>query len=246
MHYAKTTISVLAISLMWSIVYATYSQETLEERVERENRETLLRCLDEASTKSTSEEILQAKNACSESILTKIIVPTSTWSNVSKDTTTGSVIPVAKRLECKIGTGSHDVRHLSDKYPWVAGWKNNNVSGITLGSKALEKAFWDAGIKWYVWTPRPSNEWSNYYWFPDLENWLRAKLLIIKRSYQNATIASYLKIWWTDSISIPFDKKRLIASLSDDELLILTKRQIQKESWKAMSDYIFKNIITCN
>jgi hypothetical protein len=32
----------------------------------------------------------------------------------------------------------------------VAGWKNNNPSGITLGSKALEKTFDDAGIKWFV------------------------------------------------------------------------------------------------
>ena len=71
--YALFTVSILFIS---SIAYAISSQETIiEERVERENRETLMECLDNAGKKSTTQEILQAKNDCSGSILTKIIIP---------------------------------------------------------------------------------------------------------------------------------------------------------------------------
>lgn len=77
--YALFTVSILFIS---SIAYAISSQETIEERVERENRETLMECLDNAGKKSTTQEILQAKNDCSESILTKIIIPiTNTWTH---------------------------------------------------------------------------------------------------------------------------------------------------------------------
>ena len=74
MHKYATII--LALAFISTAVYAFTSSETLSERVERENRETLIRCLDEASRKSTTQEVLQAKNTCSESILTKIIVPT--------------------------------------------------------------------------------------------------------------------------------------------------------------------------
>jgi hypothetical protein len=70
----KYAIIVLSLALIATATYALKS-ETLSERVERENRETLIRCLDEASTKSTTEEILQAKNACTESIFTKVIAP---------------------------------------------------------------------------------------------------------------------------------------------------------------------------
>lgn len=90
--YALFTVSILFIS---SIAYAISSQETIEERVERENRETLMECLDNASKKSTTQEILQAKNDCSESILTKIIVPiNNTWT-----LTTGNAVVPSKTVE---------------------------------------------------------------------------------------------------------------------------------------------------
>lgn len=103
-RYALFTVSILFIS---SIAYAISSQETIEERVERENRETLMECLDNAGKKSTTQEILQAKNDCSESILTKIIIPnTNTW------TSTGGIAPVPKQWI----TGTQS-------YVWIA-WSN--------------------------------------------------------------------------------------------------------------------------
>ena len=74
---------------------------------------------------------------------------------------------------------------------------------------------------------------------------MRAKLLIIKRSYKNSTIDQYLRVWGTDSIESSLDGKRTIASLSDDELLLLTRKQIQKESG-SLSNYIFTNVVICN
>lgn len=63
-------------------------------------------------------------------------------SNAERDNATPrSGIPERPQAECSIGTGSHDVRSLAKDHPGVAGWKNNNPSGITLGSKDLERAF---------------------------------------------------------------------------------------------------------
>lgn len=165
--------------------------------------------------------------------------------NVVKTTASGSVIPEApSQIKCSIGTGSHDVRPLAYKYPWVAWWKNNNPSWITLWSKALEKEFDNANILWFVWSARPANEKSFYYGFPDLENGMKAKILIIKRSYKNSTVKSYLKIWGTDSIESDIDRNRTIWDLSDTELLSIIRSQIKKESG-SLSDYIFNNIIIC-
>ena len=165
--------------------------------------------------------------------------------NWTADSTPVSAVPVSNTIQCAIGTWSHDVRHLAKNYPWVAGWKNNNPSGITLGSKALEKAFDDAGIKWFVGTARPKNEGSHYYGFSDLENGMKAKLLIIKRSYKNHTIASYLRIWGTDEIPTTLSRTRTIGSLSDSELISLIKPQIRKESGKDFTDFIFEKVLIC-
>ena len=166
-------------------------------------------------------------------------------SNAERDNATPrSGIPERSQAECSIGTGSHDVRSLAKDHPGVAGWKNNNPSGITLGSKELERAFDSVWVLWYVGTARPAREWSNYYGFLDLENGMRAKLLIVKRSYKGSSIASYLRVWGTDAINTHLDTSRLIASLSDDDLLSLMKGQIRKESG-SLSEYIFDNVIIC-
>lgn len=165
--------------------------------------------------------------------------------NVEESTATGGDNPEPpSKNKCSIGTGSHDVRPLAYKYPWVAGWKNNNPSWITLWSKALEKEFDNANILWFVWSARPANEKSFYYGFPDLENGMKAKILIIKRSYKSSTVKSYLKIWGTDFVYWDIDSKKIIWDLSDDELLNIIKAQIKKESG-SLSDYIFNNIIIC-
>ena len=233
------TIFIIIASLLIGASFAYALQDTPEARIEKENKQAIKECLNSISYESWVTEIQTATTACGKLELKKIINP-----NILN--ATGSKIPVPpSKINCSIGTGSHDVRSLAKNYPWVAWWKNNNPSWITLGSKELERAFDNAWILWTVWTARPAKEWSNYYWFPDLENWMRAKLLIIKRSYKNSTIDQYLRVWGTDSIESSLDGKRTIASLSDDELLLLTRKQIQKESG-SLSNYIFTNVVICN
>ena len=232
------------------------------ERIELQRRDDIL----SGSINELKEENAKIKNCldygvlqCEKvekwlSIVPKVSAWTIVWTsnggatmvNWTADSTPVSAEPWYNQIQCAIGTWSHDVRHIAKNYPWVAGWKNNNPSGITLGSKALEKAFDDAGIKWFVGTARPKNEGSHYYGFPDLENWMRAKLLIIKRSYKNHTISSYLRIWWTDEIPTEIPKSRTIGSLSDSELISLIKPQIRKESGKDFTDFIFEKVLICN
>lgn len=232
------------------------------ERIELQRRDDIL----SGSINELKEENAKIKNCLDYGVLQcekvekwlsfvpKVSAGTNVWTsnggatmvNWTADSTPVSAEPWYNKIQCAIGNGSHDVRHLAKNYPWVAGWKNNNPSGITLGSKVLEKAFDDAGIKWFVGTARPKNEGSHYYGFPDLENWMRAKLLIIRRSYKNHTISSYLRIWGTDEIHTEIPKSRTIGSLSDSELISLIKPQIRKESGKDFTDFIFNNVLICN
>ena len=78
----KYTITFLLL-LSLSLGYYSYAlqSETVEKRIERENRELLLKCLDTARSKLSSQEVLRATQSCNENILTKITKPvSSTWS----------------------------------------------------------------------------------------------------------------------------------------------------------------------
>lgn len=261
-HYMKKPILIVALSLLFIVIawYAFASpvltpvqiqeRKTAEmlkdqSRIDIDNLKTLSDCHEFAEKNSKyPEQYLKIRSECYE----KWKKPDIIQDKISKLYWTANLTPVSEappsKIECTIGNGSHDARSFAKNYPGVAWWKNNNPSGITLGSKELEKSFDSNGVLWYVGTARPAKEWSNYYWFPDLENGMKAKILIIKRSYKNTSIASYLKVWGTDSIKTSLDTSRLISSLSDSELLELTKNQIKKESW-TLSDYIFENVIKC-
>lgn len=266
--YAKLWTILLIVGIGWSSLYA-YTYKTPEERIiesiriqnqaiEEANsakidsyRAILDKCYKTAT--GSSREILEKLDACKDiqkpelqmiiSYSGSIEGVSKGNNNVGKADAPQASLP-SSQIKCSIGTGSHDVRPLAYKYPWVAGWKNNNPSWITLWSKALEKEFDNANILWFVWSARPANEKSFYYGFPDLENGMKAKILIIKRSYKSSTVKSYLKIWGTDSIDSDIDRNRIIWDLSDTELLSIIKSQIKKESG-SLSDYIFKNIIIC-
>lgn len=216
--------------------------------IDRDNLKYLSACREEQTNATKASEALDKINVCYNKFKRADIdiewemakfAPTISW------TVTPASSGVASWYKCQIGTGSHDVRHLAKNYHWVAAWKNNNPSWISLGSKALQQAFDAQGIKWSVGTKRPTNEGNRYYGFPDLENGMKAKLLIIKRSYKDATISNFLKIWGTDYIPTTLDQSRKIWSLTDSELLSFLKLQIQKESGKAFADYVYSNVIIC-
>ena len=250
-------ISIL-IALMLLFGYQVFGEESLptpkdialqqrarlleeQKKVDLDNLKILSYCNEYASGAKADERQKAQYDCYRTQRIPDIDIPDlSTWTVDTAKT----VLP-SWSYQCSIGQGSHDVRQYAKFHPWIASWKNNNPSGITMWSTALQNEFDKAGIEWEKGTLRPANEWNRYYAFPDLENGMRAKLLIIKRSYKEATISQFLAKWWTDSIPTGLDKNRKIWSLTDSELLSFLRLQIQKESWKAFADYVYENVITC-
>ena len=156
------------------------------------------------------------------------------WKNNAK-ATTGSVIPVAPKWYTKkhtlILTGSHDYRQYSHLHPWVAGWKNNNPSGLTWWVSNTLKWLWnDAWIDYKQGTARPKNEKGYYILFWSVEHGIRAKMISIRERWWKATVSHFLAGWWTDSIKLSFPTDKLIMDLSEQEFMELFVQQLKKES----------------
>ena len=250
----------MALIIIWAFGYMAYGEEELptpkeialkqrarllaeQEQINKDNFKIRNYCNEYASG-ATADEMNKSFYDCYRlQKIPNIDIPsieTNSW------TSTASTVAVHSwSYQCSIGTGSHDVRQYAKFHPWIAWWKNNNTSWITMGSVALQNEFDRQGIQWEKGTLRPANEGNRYYAFPDLENGMRAKLLIIKRSYKDSTISQFLARWGTDSIPTTLDKNRKIGSLSDSELLSFLRLQIQKESGKAFADYVYTNVIIC-
>lgn len=259
------TYILMALIIIWAFGYMAYGEDAIpsreelrlqarndlmeeQARIDTHNLMVKLACREESEEKATkASEQIRLQSECFEKDkrpdidIEKAMEKFSTWTLTTGQKT---VVP-SWSYQCSIGTGSHDVRQYAKFHPWIAWWRNNNVSGITMGSTELQNAFDKAWIEWEKGTLRPANEGNRYYAFPDLENGMRAKLLIIKRSYKDSTISQFLARWWTDSIPTTLDKNRKIGSLTDSELLSFLRLQIQKESWKAFADYVYNNVIIC-
>ena len=260
----KTTIIylIMALIIIWAFGYMAYGEEKLptpkeialqqrarllaeQEQINKDNFKIRNYCNEYASG-ATADEMNKSFYDCYRlQKIPNIDIPSIETNSWTLTTGQKTVVP-SWSYQCSIGQGSHDVRQYAKFHPWIAWWKNNNVSGITMGSTTLQNEFDRQGIQWEKGTLRPANEWNRYYAFPDLENGMRAKLLIIKRSYKDSTISQFLARWWTDSIPTTLDKNRKIGSLTDSELLSFLRLQIQKESWKAFADYVYNNVIICN
>jgi len=215
-----------------------------QSQIDRDNLKILSYCNEYASGAKADERQKAQYDCYRTQRIPDIDIPAIESNSWTLTTGQKTVVP-SWSYQCSIGTGSHDVRKYAKFHPWIAWWRNNNTSWITMWSVALQNEFDKAWIEWEKWTLRPANEWNRYYAFPDLENGMRAKLLIIKRSYKDSTISQFLSRWWTDSIPTTLDKNRKIGSLSDSELLSFLRLQIQKESWKAFADYVYNNVIIC-
>ena len=253
--------ALMALIIIWAFGYMAYGEETLptpkeialqqrarlleeQSQIDRDNLKILSYCNEYASGAKADERQKSQYDCYRTQRIPDIDIPdieTNSWTLTTGQKT---VVP-SWSYQCSIGQGSHDVRQYAKLHPWIAWWRNNNTSWITMGSVALQNEFDRQGIQWEKGTLRPANEWNRYYAFPDLENGMRAKLLIIKRSYKDSTISQFLARWGTDSIPTTLDKNRKIGSLSDSELLSFLRLQIQKESWKAFADYVYNNVIIC-
>ena len=255
------TCLIMALIIIWAFGYMAYGEETLptpkeialqqrarllaeQEQINKDNFKIRNYCNEYASG-ATADEMNKSFYDCYRlQKIPDIDIPTIETNSWTLTTGQKTVVP-SWSYQCSIGQGSHDVRKYAKFHPWIAWWRNNNTSGITMGSTALQNEFDKAWIEWEKGTLRPANEWNRYYAFPDLENGMRAKLLIIKRSYKDSTISQFLARWWTDSIPTTLDKNRKIGSLTDSELLSFLRLQIQKESGKAFADYVYNNVIIC-
>ena len=242
------TYFLMALIIIWAFGYMAYGEESLpspkdialqqrarllaeQNKIDLDNLKILSYCNEYASGAKADEKQKAQYDCYRTQRIPDIDIPAIETNSWTLDNRAKTVVP-SWSYQCSIGVWSHDVRQYAKFHTWIAAWKNNNTSWITMGSTALQNEFDRQGIQWEKGTLRPANEWNRYYAFPDLENGMRAKLLIIKRSYKDSTISQFLARWWTDSIPTTLDKNRKIGSLSDSELLSFLRLQIQRKAEK--------------
>jgi len=221
MKYAIILSSIITIS---SITYA-FSIETDPQKIlEQENREKILTCMENVHASTGSAYQLQKEiEKCS-----KIWLKTIIW------TASGAIVPPPQWYTKKhtlILSGSHDYRQYAYLHPWVAGWKNNNPSGLTWWVSNILKWHWDyAWIDYKKGTARPANEKWHYILFGSVEHGIRAKMISIRERWWEATVAHFLSGWGTDHIKLSFSTNKRIKELSEDEFMELFIQQLKKES----------------
>ena len=223
----KYAIPTLILALVSVSVYAFNLDTDPRILIEKENREKILKCLEDVYAQTGSTNMIRKIKFCESLPLLEI--------TDNAKATTGSVIPVAPKWYTKkhtlILTGSHDYRQYSHLHPWVAGWKNNNPSGLTWWVSNTLKWLWnDAWIDYKQGTARPKNEKGYYILFWSVEHGIRAKMISIRERWWKATVSHFLAGWWTDSIKLSFPTDKLIMDLSEQEFMELFVQQLKKES----------------
>lgn len=217
-------IPIVSSLIVWASVYALTSEQDPAILIEKKNRESVESCISSLGSYTGSTVELQKElGKCAKLELQYI-----TW------TVTPPIwgVPPSKWYTKKhtlVLTWSHDYRIYSSRNGAV--WKNNNPSGITWWVSNVLKWLWnESWIDYKKWTLRPKNEWWNYVLFWSIEHWLRAKMISIRERWKNATVEHFLWGWWTDYVSLSFDKSKKIKDLSEWEFMELFIQQLKKES----------------
>lgn len=256
----KYILYIAFIIATWSLVYF-FSQETLAEKIESDNREILQKfsqeqedCYRKATSSWTSREISQKLHECSVRPLPELYrleIPRDRDNGSGKinnaKATTGSVIPEPPKKwytakHTLILTGSHDYRIYSDR-KWAV-WKNNNPSWLTWWISPTLKAIWKENwIEYERWTLRPINEWWNYIRFSSIEHGLRAKVISIRDRWWKATVEHFLAWWGTDHVNLSFPTDKIISELTEEEFAELFIQQLKKESPWLVSQLVQDNIL---
>lgn len=223
----KYAIPTLILALVSVSVYAFNLDTDPRILIEKENREKILKCLEDVYAQTGSTNMIRKIKFCESLPLLEI--------TDNAKATTGSVIPVAPKWYTKkhtlILTGSHDYRQYAHLHPWVAWWRNNNPSGMTWWVSNTLKWLWnDAWIDYKRGTARPKNEKGYYILFGSVEHGIRAKMISIRERWWKATVSHFLSGWWTDSIKLSFPTDKLIMELSEQEFMELFVQQLKKES----------------
>lgn len=223
----KYAIPTLILALVSVSVYAFNLDTDPRILIEKENREKILKCLEDVYAQTGSTNMIRKIKFCESLPLLEI--------TDNAKATTGSVIPVPPKWYTKkhtlILTGSHDYRQYAHLHPWVAWWRNNNPSGMTWWVSNILKWLWnDAWIDYKQGTARPKNEKGYYILFGSVEHGIRAKMISIRERWWKATVSHFLAGWWTDSIKLSFPTDKLIMDLSEQEFMELFVQQLKKES----------------
>lgn len=254
--YAKLFYIIPIILASWIAIYASFGEPTLEELIKRQNeliektntqknedfRRELLDCIESQTWTNTA--LLEQFSACSNRQKPQL----QEYVGRDRDSGSGNEIntkkgklaptpsePPSRKWYTKKHTlilkGSHDYRQYAYLHPWVAWWRNNNPSGLTWWVSHALKWLWDtAEIDYERGTARPKVEKWHYILFGSVEHGIRAKMISIRERWWNATVSRFLSGWWTDYISLSFDKSKLIKELSEEEFMELFINQLKKES----------------
>lgn len=147
-----------------------------------------------------------------------------------------------------------DMTDLAGQYPNEARAKNNNPSGITRPmSKTLRGELDQAWIRYQIWSPRPRNEWWHYVKFATMDEWLKAKKIVLvkwnlvirerlaKRVGTKNTKSNYE---YADKIiaAAHVDWSKRFNDLSDDEMDRLMMMQIRQESGGLYKELVARNV----
>lgn len=238
----KYAIPFLILSLVAVTAYALSIEQDPNILIEKENREKILKCLDDVYSETGSTDMIRKIKFCESLPLLKI---------TDAKAATGSVSPVPPKWYTKkhtlILTGSHDYRQYANLHPWVAWWKNNNPSGLTWWVSNTLKWLWnDAWIDYKQGTARPKNEKWYYILFGSVEHGIRAKMISIRERWWKATVSHFLSWWWTDTINLSFPTDKLIMELSEQEFMELFVQQLKKESPWYISQLVKDWILVIN
>ena len=239
----KYAIPTLILALVSVSVYAFNLDTDPRILIEKENREKILKCLEDVYAQTGSTNMIRKIKFCESLPLLEI--------TDNAKATTGSVIPVAPKWYTKkhtlILTGSHDYRQYAHLHPWVAWWRNNNPSGMTWWVSNILKWLWnDAWIDYKRGTARPKNEKGYYILFGSVEHGIRAKMISIRERWWKATVSHFLAGWWTHSIKLSFPTDKLIMDLSEQEFMELFVQQLKKESPGYISQLVKDWILIIN
>lgn len=147
-----------------------------------------------------------------------------------------------------------DMTSLASKYPREAWAKNNNPSGITMPmSRSLRSKLDAAWIRYEVGSKRPSNEWGNYVKFLTMDEWIRAKKIVLMK--WNMVIRERLakRVWHKDMASnykyadwilkaAWVDGSKRFSELTEREMDALMMKQIKQESSGLYKELLARNV----
>lgn len=172
----------------------------------------------------------------------------------ASDIRLSNTIPVVEKKNESTTSMLWDMTDLASKYPREAWAKNNNPSGITMPmSKELRSKLDAAWIRYEVGSKRPSNEWGNYVKFATMDEWIRAKKIVLMK--WNMVIRERLakRVWHTDMASnyryadwilkaAWVDGSKRFSELTDSEMDALMMKQIKQESSGLYKELLARNV----